>query len=91
MAGVVDGAGAARRLERAIEHRQVLFFEPRRPFDGAGAVDAGTVFNSAPYQWYAGDATSAFRAGNAGVLLRVSPGPPSGAIIVNRVELCFSE
>jgi hypothetical protein len=58
-------------------------------FEGAGSVPPGTVANSAPYQWYRGNATTAFRPGNAGVLLRVSPGGPSSTLIVNRVELCF--
>lgn len=58
-------------------------------FDGAGAAPSGLVSNAAPYRWYSVDATSAFRPGNAGVLLRVSPGGPSGTLIVSRVELCF--
>ncbi len=58
-------------------------------FDGAGAAPAGLVSNSAPYRWYSADATAAFRPGNAGVLLRISPGGPSGTLIVSRVELCF--
>lgn len=58
-------------------------------FDGAGAAPSGSVANSAPYRWYRADATDAFRPGNSGVLLRISPGPPSGSLVVNRVELCF--
>ena len=58
-------------------------------FDGAGATPSGAVSNVAPYRWYSADATSAFRAGNPGVLLRISPGPPSSTLIVSRVELCF--
>jgi hypothetical protein len=58
-------------------------------FDGSGATSSGFVANSAPYQWYRANATAAFRPGNAGVLLRISPGGPSGTLIVNRVELCF--
>lgn len=58
-------------------------------FDGAGAAPSGSVANSAPYRWYRADATDAFRPGNGGVLLRISPGPPSGSLVVNRVELCF--
>lgn len=58
-------------------------------FDGSGAAPSGSVANSAPYRWYRADATAAFRAGNSGVLLRISPGPPSGSLVVNRVELCF--
>ena len=58
-------------------------------FDGAGAAPSASVANSAPYRWYRADATAAFRPGNGGVLLRISPGPPSGSLVVNRVELCF--
>jgi hypothetical protein len=58
-------------------------------FDGSGAAPSGSVANSAPYRWYRADATAAFRTGNAGVLLRISPGPPSGSLVVNRVEVCF--
>ena len=39
VAHVVDRAHAARRLERAVEHRQVLVLEVRRPFDGLVLVD----------------------------------------------------
>ena len=58
-------------------------------FDGAGATPSGLVANSAPYKWYLADATTAFRPGNAGVLLRISPGGPSGTLVVNRVEVCI--
>lgn len=58
-------------------------------FDGAGATPSGSVFNSAPYQWYPANATTAFRAGNAGVLFRFWPQGPSSSLIVNRIELCF--
>lgn len=58
-------------------------------FDGAGAAPSGLVSNVAPYRWYSADATSAFRPGNAGVLLRISPAGPSGTLVVNKVELCF--
>jgi hypothetical protein len=56
-------------------------------FDGSGAAPSNAISNVAPYRWYAFDATSAFRVGNAGVLLRISP--VSGTLVVNRVELCF--
>ena len=58
-------------------------------FDGTGAAPSGLVANSAPYQWYRADATRAFAPGNSGVLLRITPGPPSGSLIVSRVEICF--
>ena len=58
-------------------------------FDDVGASPYGLVANSAPYEWYAADATSAFSPGDGAVLLRLRAGPPSNALIVNRVEVCF--
>ncbi len=58
-------------------------------FDGTGSSPWGTVANSAPYEWYAADATTEFSPGDGGVLLRIRAGPPSDALIVNRVEVCF--
>ena len=58
-------------------------------FDGTGATPSGFVSNVAPYRWYVADATAAFRPGNPGVLLRISPGGPSGTLIVSRVEICI--
>lgn len=58
-------------------------------FDGAGAAPSGLVSNVAPYRWYSADATTAFRPGNGGVLLRISPTGPSGTLVVNKVEICF--
>ncbi len=58
-------------------------------FDGTGAAPSGLIANSAPYEWYRADATRAFAPGNGSVLLRITPGPPSGSIIVSRVEVCF--
>jgi hypothetical protein len=58
-------------------------------FSDVGATASGFVSNSAPYEWYLADATSALPAGDDGTLLRIRPGPPSGALIVNRVEVCF--
>ncbi len=60
-------------------------------FDGTGAAPSGSVANSAPYEWYLADATTEFSPGDDGALLRIYPGPPSGALIVNRVEICFGE
>lgn len=59
-------------------------------FDGTGATPSGSVSNVAPYQWYPGNATAALPAGNSGTLLRIRAGPPSGALIVRRVEICFN-
>ena len=58
-------------------------------FKGIGASPSGGVANSTPYQWYSADATAYFDAGDGGILLRIKPGPPSDALIVNRVELCI--
>jgi hypothetical protein len=58
-------------------------------FQGTGQSPSGGVSNSAPYKWYSADATSAFTPGNAAVKLRIKPGGPSNALVVNRVELCF--
>ena len=58
-------------------------------FDGVGASPYGSVANSAPYEWYPADATTEFSPGDSGVLLRLRAGPPSGSLIVNRVEVCF--
>lgn len=58
-------------------------------FSGTGASPRGGVANSAPYEWYRADATGALPAGDDGTLLRIRAGPPSSALIVNRVEICF--
>ena len=58
-------------------------------FSGSGASPRGGVANSAPYQWYPANATTALPAGDGGTLLRIEAGPPSNALIVNRVEICF--
>jgi hypothetical protein len=59
-------------------------------FAGTGAAPSGLVANSAPYEWYRANATAAFMAGDGRVLLRIRSGPPSGALVVNRVEVCFN-
>ena len=59
-------------------------------FSGRGAAPSGLVANSAPYQWYRADATTEFVPGDNGVLLRITAGPPSGALVVSRVEVCFN-
>jgi len=58
-------------------------------FSGSGASPYGGVSNSAPYRWYTADATTALPAGDSGTLLRIQAGPPSGSLIVSRVEICF--
>lgn len=58
-------------------------------FSGVGNSTYGGVSNSAPYQWYTADASSALPVGNAGTLLRIYPEGPSNALIVRQVEICF--
>lgn len=48
-------------------------------FSGAGASPHGGVSNSAPYEWYGANATTALPAGDDGTLLRIEAGPPSNA------------
>lgn len=58
-------------------------------FSGSGAAPSGSVSNVAPYRWYGANATSALPAGDGSTLLRIEAGPPSNALIVSRVEICF--
>jgi len=58
-------------------------------FVDAGETPTNSVSNAAPYQWYAGDMTSAITSGDHGVLLRIKAGPSSDALVVNRIELCM--
>ncbi|CAN5837473.1 hypothetical protein BH11MYX3_BH11MYX3_13080 [soil metagenome] len=59
-------------------------------FEGTGSTPTNFVSNSAPYQWYSADMTSEISAGNSGVLIRIKAGGSSGALIVNRIELCMT-
>ena len=58
-------------------------------FTASGSTPTDFVSNVAPYRWYAYDATASFRTGDGGTLLRIKAGPSSGALVVNRVELCM--
>ena len=58
-------------------------------FVDVGATPRDLVSNATPYRWYGGDATTAIDAGNKGILLRIKAGPSSGALIVNKLELCI--
>jgi hypothetical protein len=58
-------------------------------FSDTGEAPSGSVSNVAPYRWYLADATTALPASDDGTLLRIRAGPPSDALIVNRVEICF--
>ena len=54
-----------------------------------GETPRDFVSNSAPYQWYPADMLSEIHAGDGRVLIRVKAGPPSGSLVVNRLELCL--
>ncbi len=58
-------------------------------FDGTGATPTNFVSNVAPYQWYAADMTTELSPNDTGVLIRIKAGPSSGALVVNRIELCL--
>lgn len=58
-------------------------------FSGSGSSSTNWVANSAPYEWYSADMTSALAAGDDGVLLRIKAGPSSSSLVVNRIELCI--
>jgi hypothetical protein len=57
--------------------------------DDVDSTPTNFVSNVAPYAWYAGDATAAIRPGKASMLIRIKAGPNSGALVVNRIELCL--
>ncbi len=59
-------------------------------FDGTGAAPTNLVSNAAPYQWYSADMTTEISPGDNGVLVRIKAGPSSGALIVNRIEICMT-
>jgi hypothetical protein len=58
-------------------------------FHGTGSTATNSVSNVAPYQWYSGDMTTEITPGDTGVLIRIKAGPSSGALVVNRIELCM--
>jgi hypothetical protein len=58
-------------------------------FDGQGSAPSGVVSNAAPYTWTSADATTEFSPNDNGVLLRIKAGPPSDALVVNKIELCI--
>lgn len=60
-------------------------------FTDYGTTATNYVSNVAPYRWYSGDATSAIPADDNRILIRVKAGPSSGALVVNRLELCIDE
>jgi hypothetical protein len=58
-------------------------------FSDVGQTPSGIVSNSAPYEWYSGNATTALPAGDDGTHLRIRPEGPSNALIVRKVEICL--
>jgi hypothetical protein len=56
----------------------------------SGATASDFVSNVAPYHWYAGDLGDTVAAGDANVLVRIKAGPSSGALVVNRIEICLA-
>lgn len=54
-----------------------------------GETDDMFVSNSAPYQWYSADITSALQTNVSGLRLRIKSGPLSDALVVNQIELCL--
>lgn len=58
-------------------------------FEGVGATPSNFVSNVAPYRWYTADMTTEISPGDSGVLIRIKAGPASGALVVNRIELCL--
>jgi hypothetical protein len=58
-------------------------------FDGTGSTATNFVSNVAPYQWYSADMTTEISPGDGGVKIRIKAGPNSGALVVNKIELCL--
>jgi hypothetical protein len=59
-------------------------------FSDSGQTATDFVSNVAPYHWYAAAIGSTVAAGDANILVRVKAGPSSGALVVNRLEICLS-
>jgi hypothetical protein len=60
-------------------------------FSDSGSTPSAFVSNVAPYRWYAADLGSSVAPGDAGVRLRIRAAGGSGAIVVNRLEICIRE
>lgn len=58
-------------------------------FTGSGSTPLNYVSNVAPYRWYPADATSDVAPDDGGILIRIKAGGSSGALVVNRLELCI--
>ena len=60
-----------------------------RTFEGDGSTPTNFVSNVAPYAWYRADMTTEISPADDGVRIRIKAGPSSGALVVNRIELCM--
>ena len=58
-------------------------------FVGTGDAPTNLVSNVAPYAWYSADMTTEIAPNDASTLIRIKAGPSSGALAVNRIELCL--
>ena len=54
---------------------------------GSGSGSSSTISNAPPYHWDGTDVTIGLPVGKLHKL-RIKPGPPSGSLVVNRIELC---
>jgi hypothetical protein len=58
-------------------------------FVGTGTSPTNSVSNVAPYAWYSADMTTEIAPNDPMTLIRIKAGPSSGALVVNRIELCM--
>ena len=58
-------------------------------FTDFGTTATNYVSNAAPYRWYPADATAAIPPDDGRMLIRIKAGGSSGALVVNRLELCI--
>jgi hypothetical protein len=56
---------------------------------GAKSAPPDVVANTVPYRWTVVNAPGSFFGGENGALLRLTPGPSSNHLAVNRVEVCL--
>jgi hypothetical protein len=59
-------------------------------FTDSGQTATDFVSNVPPYRWYLADIGDTIAAGDAGVRVRIKAGPSSGALAVNRIEICLA-
>jgi hypothetical protein len=56
--------------------------------DGSGGTPDDFVSNVPPYDWYSTDFTGGISPGDGTLLVRIKAGLSSGALVVNRIEIC---